>query len=244
MNVLKRKLFYLCSAVIFLFFYFSAFSQTPDYEKDLNTNIPELEKLNNLFSTGFNANLKLQNGNELRSLSKQVNLLSDSLFEARLPGILVVKASRWSKAIRNYKQSLTSYNNAIKDTSAEIILKVSSDLTLKQSLLSKTLKTPLPELDDFYKTLYIVRSFNIPKKELVKVKNASAELINKARAIASVKATGLSKKKQREFETEADNLIISSKNLIELCGGMNYKEIAAAVEALQMHYEKIDDIFN
>jgi hypothetical protein len=180
----------------------------------------------------------------LREFVSEVNRLAKNLFEARLPGILRDKKTKWDEGMEQMKKAVDDYNEAASGDDDQALLDAAEALHAKFEMMVRLIRPILKEMDDFHKVLYVVYHKYLPDKKFDEINAVSDDLIQKAEAVSKATLPKNLEGKAEEFSAAAKELWEASQKLKETCLAEDKEAIERAVEHLHTKYQDLEKIFD
>jgi hypothetical protein len=237
-----RKFLLLISA--FLIFYNCQYAQQDSLFYDISSEIKELDNLHEIIYPIWHNAYPVKDYAALRSYLPEVNKLSDNLFSANLPGILRDKQKKWDDGITELKKAVADYNESVKSSDEEALLKAAENLHSKYEMMVRIIRPVLKEVDEFHKVLYIVYHKDLPEKNYAAIKSASKEFVIKAEAITKAKLSKRFENKTYEFKVAASDLLTAAQEFEKTCSNESNQNINVAVNKLHSKYQVLEKIFD
>jgi hypothetical protein len=230
-----------------LFFFFASsfllFSQTDSIKHETETKITALEDFHEVIYPIWHSFYPEKDYKSLRGVQEDINTKAEKIYLVKLPGILREKQTKWDAGIVDFKKAVNEYNDMVKGKEDEGLLDAAEKLHSKYEMLIRIINPSLKEIDNFHKTLYVIYHKYLPEKDYKKINSLTGELLTKAEAIAKVKLSKRLEAKATQFNEEANNLLLSVKELKEISEKGDGQSIEKAVEKMHSNYEKLDAVF-
>jgi len=180
----------------------------------------------------------------LREYVPEVNRLAKNLFDAKLPGILRDKKTKWDEGMGQLKKAVEDYNKAATGKDDQALLDAAEVLHAKFEMMVRLIRPVLKEIDEFHKVLYVVYHKYLPNKEFDEIKAVSDDFILKAEAITKASLPNRLEGKSEEFSAAAKDLLEASKKLKITSSTQDPSAIEKAVEYLHTKYQDLEKIFD
>ena len=234
------------SAIILLFSFFTGTvrSQDSTLAHEISGSVPELEEFHNVIYEIWHNAYPNKDIASLKSYVKDVNSGAQKIYEAKLPGILRDKETKWNEGLTELKKAVDEYNSAASGTNDEQMLNSAEALHAKFEMMVRIIRPVLKEVDDFHKVLYVVYHKFMPEKDYDKIKSVSEELKIKAEAIVNAKPNKKVESKSDAFKSAANDLLTAVNELVETCKGNNNTAIEKAAENMHTKYQKLEAVFD
>ncbi len=180
----------------------------------------------------------------LADLLPEIQSLTDTLVSAPLPGILRDKQEKWNNGIADLKGIVANYKSAASPIDSVKLLEAAEKLHMQFEKLVRIIRPPLPELDNFHQTLYMLYHHYLPDKDQkqiassVKELNAKMALLNKAKLpdrMSAKKSDFTQARKKLASSVKALNAAVKTK--------ASDADVAAKVESMHSDYQSLEKVF-
>lgn len=234
-------------AVFIVSFLFSGnliFAQDTTMAHEISGDVPELEEFHNVIYEIWHNAYPNKDYTALRSYVNDVELNAAKVYDAKLPGILRDKETKWQEGLIEFKKAVEDYKTAAGGTDDQQLLNSAEALHSKFEMMVRIIRPVLKEVDDFHKVLYVIYHKYMPEKDFVKIKSVSEELKAKAEAIVNAKPNKKIESKLEEFKSASNDLLTAVNELVEMCKGNDNNAIEMAVEKMHSKYQKLEAVFD
>ena len=221
----------------------SASPQAPQAQ-ETESSVPELTAFHEIIYPIWHTAYPEKDYAALRSYWPEVKRLAESIYSARLPGILHEKQAKWDQALAELRKSVDAYLAAAAGTDDAALLGAAEVLHAHYEMMVRTIRPALLEVDDFHKTLYVVYHKYLPGKDYAKITEASGDMLTKAEAITKATLPKRLESKAQAFSTAAQELLEATKALAETSKSGQGEAIAAAVELVHTRYQALEKTFD
>ncbi len=222
---------------------FNLFSQHEIKIAETESKVPELEQFHEIIYSIWHTAYPAKDCAALRSYTKEVNILSEKINSAKLPGILRDKKAKWEKGLIEFKKSVDEYNKQADGTNDAALLKAAEELHSNYEILVRIIRPVSKEIDEFHKVLYVIYHTYLPNKEYDNIHSASSNLLTKAEAITKAKIPSKFESKSEKIKSAATDLLDAVKSLSSLDKSIATGDIDAAVENIHTKYQKLEELF-
>lgn len=233
--------------ILILFIVFSSrivTAQDSTMAHEISGDVPELDEFHNVIYEIWHNAYPNKDIAALKSYVNDVNSYAQKIYEAKLPGILRDKESKWNEGLEVLKKSVDDYNTAAAGTNDEQMLNAAEELHSKFEMMVRIIRPVLKEVDDFHKVLYVIYHKYIPEKDYNAIKSVSEDLKAKAEAIVNAKPNKKVESRLEQFNTAAADLLTATTELKETCKGDDNTAIDKAVENMHTKYQKLEAVFD
>lgn len=241
---MQKKKFILPFIFIFLLVGLG-YSQQID-SSEITSKVPELIKFHDVIYLIWHEAYPAKNIADLKSYVPQIKSDIEKINNAKLPGILREKETKWKEGLINLNKVVEDYYSAANGNNDEALLSAAENLHKNFEMMVRILKPVLNEVDDYHKTLYIIYHKYFPDKNYIDISSVMDELITKADVIMKVGDDKLVKRlpeKTGQYHTAAKDLYDATVLLKETLKSDDNTKIDAAVESMHSKYQKLESVF-
>lgn len=211
---------------------------------EISGDVPELEEFHSVIYEIWHNAYPNKDYASLRKMTGDVELKAAKIYDAKLPGILRDKETKWNEGLAELKKAVEDYKAAAAGTNDEQLLNSAEALHSKFEMMVRIIRPVLKEVDDFHKVLYVVYHKYLPEKDYDKIKSISEELKAKAEAIVNAKPNKKVESKLDAFKSAANDLLTTVNELVGVCNGNDYPTMEKAVENMHTKYQKLEAVFD
>jgi hypothetical protein len=211
---------------------------------EISGSVPELEEFHNIIYEIWHNAYPNKDIKALKSYVNDVNTYAGKIYEAKLPGILRDKESKWQSGLEELKKAVDEYNTAAAGTDDEQMLNMAEALHTKFEMMVRIIKPVLKEVDEFHKVLYVIYHKYLPEKNYDAIKSLCDELKAKAEAIINARPNKKVESKLDQFKNAAGDLLTSVNELYETCKGNDNSAIDYSVEKMHVKYQNLEAVFD
>jgi hypothetical protein len=240
---MKKRLFSAFLAWLMIAAVASASPQATQAQETEST-VPELSAFHDIIYPIWHTAYPEKDYAALRSYTPEVKRLAESIYGAKLPGILHEKQAKWDKALTELRQSVEAYLSAAAGTDDAALLAAAEGLHARYEMLVRTIRPVLKEVDDFHKTLYVVYHSYLPAKDYTRITEACGEMLAKAEAVTKASLPKRLESKKEVFGQASAELLAATRALAETAKSGQKEAIAAAVEVVHTKYMDLEKTFD
>ena len=211
---------------------------------EISGDVPELMDFHNVIYEIWHNAYPNKDITALKSYVNDVNSYAEKIYDAKLPGILRDKETKWQAGLVELKKAVEDYNNAAAGSNDEQMLNAAENLHEKFEMMVRIIKPVLKEVDDFHKVLYVIYHKYLPEKNYDAIKSVSEDLKSKAEAIVNTKPNKKVESKLEQFKTASADLLAAVNQLVEICKGNDNTQIENGVEEMHTKYQKLEAVFD
>lgn len=217
-------------------------AQQPKHETDAS--IPALADFHEVIYPIWHEAFPEKNIKSLKEFSDSVKNSAEKIYEAKLPGILRDKETKWNEGIAKFKTSVDEYVAAAKVEDDSRLLNAAEALHSNYEGLVRIIRPVLKEVDEYHKDLYMIFHHYIPNKEIDKVKTIADGLKIKAGLLVSAKLPTRLAGKQDSYNKSVEELIVDTDLFIETLAQEDFDLINKALDKMHTSYQKLEAVFN
>lgn len=233
--------------LLILFFVFTSrfsFSQDTTMAHEISGDVPELMEFHNVIYEIWHNAYPNKDIASLKSLVNDVNSYASKIYDAKLPGILRDKETKWQAGLEELRKAVDEYNTAAAGSNDEQMLNAAENLHAKFEMMVRIIKPVLKEVDDFHKVLYVIYHKYLPEKNYDAIKSVTGDLKSKAEAIVNAKPNKKVESKLEQFKAASADLLNAVNRLDEICKSNDSAEIEKAVEEMHTKYQGLEAVFD
>lgn len=233
--------------ILILFFAINVhctFSQDSTMAHEISGNVPELMEFHNVIYEIWHDAYPKKDITALKSYVNDVNSYAEKVYDAKLPGILRDKETKWQAGLEELRKAVDDYNISAGGSNDEQMLNAAENLHSKFEMMIRIIKPVLKEVDEFHKVLYVVYHKYLPEKNYDAIKSVSGDLKSKAEAIVNAKPNKKVESRLEQFKTAAEDLLNAVNQLAEICKGNDNTQIENGVEEMHTKYQALEAVFD
>jgi hypothetical protein len=198
--------------------------------------ITELEEMHHFIHPMWHDAYPNKDSEQLKALYPDLEQQFKKLQDATFPEEWEDKKMHWQGGVKQMEKTLGEYKSALDQNDKEGLLTAAKKLHDNFESLMMIVNPPIPELDNFHKTLYHVYHDYLPNQDWQKLKAAMPEFEEKARALKEAKLPRWMADQEETFKSACDQLEMAVKNLSSLKDSKDHGALSAAVEAVHEAY--------
>ena len=208
-----------------------------------STSVPAFDKFHDVIMPMWHTAYPTKDSTALRQIAKDVEDGVAAIVAAPLPGILHEKEAAWAKGLVDLKAAAAAYAKAAAGSDDQALLKAAERLHSVYEAQGQIIRPPVPAMNEFHKTLYVVQHTYVPEKNWGAVCKASADLHTRAQAVAASALPKHLEPKTAAFKTESTGLVADAGALVAACKANQPAGIEKATDTLHSRYERLNGIF-
>lgn len=213
-------------------------------QEELSASVPELSELHEVVYPLWHTAFPDKDFALIKELLPQMDVLTQKLDEAELPGILRDKQTVWEEGKQNLKSTLEQLHQAADADNEEEMLAQTEAFHTAYERLVRTIRPMVAELDAFHQELYKLYHYHSPNEDLEAMRETVSAMMEKIVPLKSVQLPSRLAERQMEFEEAVGALETELNLLAEVVQTNRKKEIAEAVEKVHSAYQNTENIFN
>lgn len=207
-----------------------------------SSSVPAFDKFHDVIMPMWHTAYPAKDGAALRQLSKDVEAGVAAIAAAKLPGMLREKEAAWARGLVELKAAAAGYVTAAAGKDDQALLKAAERLHTVYEAQGQIIRPPVPEMNEFHKTLYVVQHTYVPASNWAAVCKVSGELHAKAQAVAGATVPKRLEAKAATFKTESAQLVADAGALVSACKVNQPAGIEKATGTLHSRYEGLSKI--
>jgi hypothetical protein len=220
------------------------FSQDSTMAQEISGNVPELMEFHNVIYKIWHNSYPKKDIDALKSYVDEVNSYAEKVYDAKLPGILRDKETKWQAGLEELRKAVDEYNTAATGSNDKQMLNAAENLHSKFEMMVRIINPVLKEVDDFHKVLYVVYHKYLPEKNYEAIKSVSSDLKFKAEAIVNAKPNKKVESRLEQFKSASSDLLNAVNELVEICKGDDNSQIEKGVEEMHTKYQNLEAVFD
>lgn len=205
--------------------------------------VPAFDKFHDVIMPMWHTAYPAKDGPALRKVAKDVEDGVAAIAAAPLPGMLREKEAAWAKGLVELKAAGANYVKAAAGTDDQALLKAAERLHTAYEAQGQVIRPPVPAMNQFHKSLYLVQHTYVPEKNWGAVCKASGELHARAQAVAGSTLPKRLEPKATQFKTESAGLVADAAALVAACQVNEPAGIEKATGTLHARYEGLAKVF-
>ncbi|MFH1194985.1 MAG: hypothetical protein V1720_04695 [bacterium] len=236
--------------ILLFLFIFAAISVKPVFSQDdtqheVSWDVPELFEFHDVIYQVWHTAWPEKNINLLTELTPDIISGIEKVTNAKLPGILRDKETKWKEEITNLNSIKINFKDAIEKRDSIKILDEAEKLHAQFEKLVRTIRPMVKELDAYHQVLYMLYHYYIPDYNYDKVKASVEELLIKMQDLNKAVLPERLAAKTADFDAARKNLSTSLNALNDaVINNIGQDKIKAAVEVMHSNYQKVEAVFD
>ena len=198
--------------------------------------IPELQEMHHYIQPMWHKGYPEKDIKLLHSLYPELYAQFEKLKNAPFPEEWPDRKMHWQQGLNQMQNTLKSYKNAMDNNNQEELLKAVRELHDNYEGLMMIVNPPIPEIDDFHKTLYHVYHDYLPNKDWEKIAQSVNEFEKKMENIEKVVLPKWMADQEAQFNTARQNLKQAVQELASLKNTEDKAELEKAIEKVHEAY--------
>jgi hypothetical protein len=201
--------------------------------------VPELREMHHyihpMWHTGYpEKDIKL-----LHSLYPDLAAQFGKLQNAPFPEEWADRKLHWQQGLDKMQNTLKAYKSAMDSNNDEALLQAVRELHDNFEGLMMVINPPIPEIDDFHKTLYYVYHDYLPNKDWENINRSVDEFGVKMEKIEKVVLPKWMADQEEQFNTARQNLKQAVQELASLKNTEDKAQLEKAIEKVHEAYVKL-----
>ena len=220
-----------------------AASQTPA-PGELTSSVPALEAMHEVISPMWHEAWPAKDVKALAGMVPDIQKHLAAVKAATLPGILKHdKQAAWDKGVATLAATVAAYADAAKGPDGPALLAAAERLHMNYEQLVRVIRPPLPEVDAFHQTLYVVYHYQLEAFSLPTIAASAREMATKTDALNKAVLPDRMKARVPAFESARAALSAAVTALQAAVAASDEKQVRAAIEDVHTKYETLEAVF-
>jgi hypothetical protein len=216
-------------------------AQLPD---ETNGRVPELDAFHKPIYALWHEAWPAKDIAKLKTLFPDVEKAYAILAEAKLPGILREKKSKWDDKLALLTQSVKDYRKAVDDNNGDGIMKAAEAVHMNYEQMVRVVRPVLPELDAFHQSLYVLHHYYVPEKKSEQIAASADSLVKKMQALNGAELPKRLEARKEAFGKARKNLDDAVKAFADGIKAKKGKDEVANLESvLHTRYQVLEKVF-
>ena len=230
--------------LLFLIPFFSASAQISDpHSQEIDASVPALSGFHEVIYQIWHTAWPEKNVSILVDVLPQVQLYSDSLTRAELPGILRDKQAAWDQEIAALQTIVNHYAAATSPLDSVKLLDAAERLHAQYETLVRTIRPVTKEIDQFHQVLYMIYHHYWPNKDQDKLVSSVASLKEKMTALNNAQLPDRFKSKREAYGTARASLSQALEMLVASDAASNPEKFGSDLERVHSRYQALEQVF-
>ncbi len=205
-----------------------------------NPDVPQLKEMHHYIYQMWHKGYPEKDIALLKTLYPDLQEQYQNLENVEFPEKWQDRQMHWNEGLSQMKNSLDSYQMAMESGDEEALLDATRKLHDDFERLVRIVNPPIPEIDDFHKTLYHVYHDYLPEKKWDKLRESIDEFSTKMAAIEKVSLPKWMSENEAKFDEARKNLSEAVDRLVKLKDSEDTGKLETAVEELHSAYVNLE----
>ena len=211
---------------------------------ELTSSVPALDAMHDVISPMWHEAWPAKDLKALAALVPGIQKHLAAVKAAKLPGILKHdKQAAWDKGVATLAATAAAYAKAAQGPDGPALLAAAETLHMNYEQLGRIIRPPLPEVDAFHQTLYVVYHYHLEAFSMPKIAASTKEMATKMAALNAVVLPERMKARGPAFEAARTALSAAVAALQADVAGADEKKVRAAIEDVHTKYETLEAVF-
>ena len=202
--------------------------------------IPELREMHHFIHPMWHDAYPAKDTEQLKELYPKLQGQYEKLKNASFPEQWEDKKLHWNEGVTQMGQTLKNYQQAMDTNDAEALLLAARTLHDDFEGWRMLINPPIPELDDFHKTLYYVYHDYLPEKNWEMLKSSIPEFEKKVQALQEAKLPKWMENNKQKFTSSLHQLQEAVDELASLKDSDDEQALTTAVENIHTAYVNLE----
>jgi hypothetical protein len=204
--------------------------------KASDSEIPELREMHHFIRPMWHKGYPEKDIKLLQSLYPDLYGHFEKLQSASFPEEWLDRKMHWQQGLDKMENSLKTYKSAMDSNNDEALLQAARELHDNFESLMMIVNPPIPEIDDFHKTLYHVYHDYLPNQDWEKIRSAMNEFEQKMENIEKVVLPKWMADQEEQFNMARKNLKQAVKELSLLKDSEDNTQLEKAIKKVHEAY--------
>ena len=229
--------------VIFLVLFTMAIFSSCEQPEQTKTKpeIAELKEMHHYIHPMWHDAYPAKDTEQLKALYPDLEQQFQKLQNAAFPEEWEDKKMHWQEGVAQMGKTLDEYKSAMEEDEKENLLNSARKLHDNFENLVMIINPPIPELDDFHKTLYHVYHDYLPNKDWEMLKASMPEFEKKAKALQEAELPRWMAAKEDAFKSASEQLQGAVQKLSQLKESDDSEALETAVEEVHEAYVQVQE---
>ncbi|MEI7483938.1 MAG: hypothetical protein WCK13_04440 [Ignavibacteriota bacterium] len=210
---------------------------------EITSSVPELFQFHDVIYVIWHEAYPSKDIAALKGMVEKIKPDMDKINNAKLPGILKDKESKWNDGLKMLNASVENYYAAAKGTDDQVMLDAAEKLHADYEKMVRVLKPVSKEVDEYHKDLYVIFHKFYPAKDYKSIEPMMDGMIAKAEACLNAKLPKRLEPKTEVFQSTVKELVAKTTALKEALKTNDSAVIDKAVDIMHSKYQDVEKIF-
>lgn len=211
---------------------------------ELSSSVPALEAMHEVISPMWHEAWPAKDVTALAGMVPDIQKHLAALKAATLPGILKHdKQAAWDKGVATLAATVADYARAAQGPDGPALLAAAERLHMNYEQLVRVIRPPLPEVDAFHQTLYVVYHYQLEAFSMPTIAASAREMATKADALNKAVLPERMKARVPAFESARAALSAAVTALQATVAAGDEERVRAAIEDVHTKYETLEAVF-
>ena len=225
----------------------NSYSQHEIDSAEIKSSVPELIKFHDVIYVIWHEAYPSKDIKLLKSLVPDIQTHLSNINNAKLPGILREKETKWKEGLNDLNKTADEYYKAANGSDDQALLDAAENLHSNFEMMVRIIRPVIKEVDEYHKVLYIIYHKYTPNKQYNEILAVMDDLIEKADAVGKVPQDKLQKRipnKIEDYNKSAKELYESTVALKEILKTNDAEQIDKAIDIMHSKYQKLESVFD
>lgn len=211
---------------------------------ELRSSVPALEAMHDVISPMWHVAWPAKDVKALAGMVPDIQKHLAAVKAATLPGILRHdKQAAWDKGVVALAAAVDDYAKAAQGPDGPALLAAAERLHMNYEQLVRVIRPPLPEVDAFHQTLYVVYHYQLESFSMPTIAASVREMATKADALNKAVLPERMKARVPAFESARAALSAAVTALQASVAAGDEGKVRAAIEDVHTKYETLEAVF-
>lgn len=236
-----KKYLFIIFAIVFMI---PTFAQQEE-NHDVNSEIKELTEFHDVIYQIWHTAWPQKDIKLLRSFVREIEKGFKAIKNAKLPGILRDKQTKWNDGLKSFASTIDIYKKSAAKKDSVGILDAAEKLHSQYEALVRIVKPVSLQMENFHKELYMLYHHYLPNYDYEKIKRAVTMLRARNESVFVSKLPERLKAKQEAFDKAKIELDSAVQDLFgTVINSDDKRNITKALEVVHTKYQELEKIFD
>lgn len=212
-------------------------------DAELKAEVPELSDFHDVIYKVWHNAWPNKDVNLLVELLPEIEVGSDKIVKAELPGILRDKKQTWQENVSKLQSIVGEYKSSTSPVDTQKLLDAAENLHAQFEKLVRIIRPILKEIEDFHSVLYKLYHYYMPEDNREKIKSSIKGLKEKMNILDKASLPERRKSKEKEFVASRKALSKSVDDLVRSLKKYNQKKVSDKIEIMHSNYQALEKVF-
>jgi hypothetical protein len=239
------KHFTLISALFLLLFAVVASAQQKEHAtpEELKTELPVLAEFHEVIYPLWHQAWPNKDVALIKELLPRVENFTGQIEKTELPGILRDRQAKWKEGVMALRTSTDNLRKAVQAGNQQSMLDAVEQLHSNYEKLVRIVRPRFPEMEAYHTVLYQVYHYDMPNKDVKKLRADAVQLADRANAMIKAPVPKRFAEREKEYRQVLAKIHATSLGLVKVSKGKNITAMESGVEAVHNAYLELEKMY-